>query len=156
MLEENSIIPDELLESEEAIVVIMSNELSEQQIRVIVRDEYATYQSNIGMILTITSVIFLVLALAIPVMSYVFIQKDHVQALRAMMDEAEIKLAEQKTEVNELIEKFEEQSKELKHHEECFIKMLEGFKSVGEAVASNLNLSFVMGDSFARSQIHLY
>ena len=89
MLEENSIIPEELLELEETIVVVMSNELSEQQIRVIVRDEYATYQSNIGMILTITGVALAFFAVAIPIMSYVFVQKDHLEKLEDLQKTTE-------------------------------------------------------------------
>jgi len=60
----------------------------EQQMRQIVRDEYATYQGELQSILAIAGIVFTLFTIGFPIMNHVFLQREHVDKLVKTIDEA--------------------------------------------------------------------
>lgn len=63
--------------------------LMENEFRKIVRDEYATYQSSMDNLLTVAAIVFTLFSIGIPIMQYVFIQKEHIEKIRRQAEEVE-------------------------------------------------------------------
>jgi len=98
----------------------LEDALLEKQIREIVRDEYATYQSDMQNMLAVAGIVFTLFSIGVPLMNYMFLQKEHVQELRGMIKESEGLLAKQ----NEQYEKQDEQLKAQKKEFDTLVEML--------------------------------
>jgi len=61
----------------------------EPKIREIIRAEYAVYQSELSRMLTFMGTFLAVMSIGAPIMSYTFVQREHVQELKKQLDIAE-------------------------------------------------------------------
>ena len=129
------------MESRIAVVLDDEHVLLERQIRDIVRDEYAAYQSELNNMLIVIGFGVALLGVFVPMM----LHRERVKEL----DEA---IAESKR-LREKIEESEEQQEELKKRTEELIKL-----DVSQSLISQLNASIiqVMEMSLIQPRIDLY
>ncbi|MDR3313571.1 MAG: hypothetical protein LBS96_03840, partial [Oscillospiraceae bacterium] len=67
----------------------VSEVLLKNEVREIVRAEYETYQNDMQNMLAVAAIVFTIFSIAMPIMNYVFLQKEHVEKLREQMQDVE-------------------------------------------------------------------